>query len=553
MKLTRFKIGFLGLTVLALTGCQAPKTSLSNTDNKGLMVHNQNVHIIENTRLSTVDISKVASFRMLTSSTEGLFRLGKNGHVNLGLAESYKISHAGKQYIFKLRPNARWSNGEPITAQDFVYSWRRTVSPRTHSVNANIFDGIKNAAAIRENRLPVSRLGVTATAKKTLKITLDHPIYYFTRLLAYPLFAPQHPKTVATYGKQYGQSAAHQLYSGPFKLVKWHHNANSRTLEPNPYYWDRRHVYLHSLTFTCSKSPQQNLAQFRAGKVAEIQLIGDQIPKNEGDTDYVVRPFALMRFISYNFNTADKTIRKLIHIRAARLAITHAIDRNDLIDHGIKTASLAPRGFVPAGLTNNNRTNADFTDQNKYPGFVRDNRPKARQEWLQAKKILGKKDVTINLSTPNDPTSLAAAQNLQKQLQDTLPGLMVKVVSYQSDNTANVGLSGHYQLLLTGWGADYPDPLAFFQIMTTNSQYNFGHWHNEYYDKLVSEVTEYRSDNPETRWQQMIRTEGLLMKEQPVVPLYQQANSYLTNPRLNGVVYNVSGVPSDYKSAYLVK
>ncbi|KRK48652.1 hypothetical protein [Secundilactobacillus kimchicus] len=89
--------------------------------------------------------------------------------------------------------------------------------------------------------------------------------------------------------------------------------------------------------------------------------------------------------------------------------------------------------------------------------------------------------------------------------------------------------------------------------MTTNSQYNFGHWHNEYYDKLVSEVTEYRTDNPETRWQQMVRAENLLMKDQPVVPLYQQANSYLTNPRLNGVVYNVSGVPTDYKSAYLVK
>ncbi|WP_282801486.1 ABC transporter substrate-binding protein [Secundilactobacillus kimchicus] len=150
------------------------------------MVHNQNVHIIENTRLSTVDISKVASFRMLTSSTEGLFRLGKNGHVALGLAESYKVSHAGTQYVFKLRPNARWSNSEPINAQDFVYSWRRTVTPSTHSVNANMFDGIKNAAAIREKRLPANQLGVKATAKKTLKITLDHLIYYFTRLLAYP-------------------------------------------------------------------------------------------------------------------------------------------------------------------------------------------------------------------------------------------------------------------------------------------------------------------------------------------------------------------------------
>ncbi len=213
---TTFKLISVMLATLFLSGCQQSLSNSKQTsDNKGVMSRNQNVTVVEQTRLNTVDISKVNSFNKLRSSTEGLFRLGNNGRVNNGLAQSYHISKDAKTYTFKLRNNARWSNGQPITATDFVYSWQRSVNPQTKSVNANLFDGIKNADKIRKGELPASRLGVKALSTHNLQVKLNHPMVYFESLLAYPLFAPQHRATVQRYGSQYGASADQQIYSGP--------------------------------------------------------------------------------------------------------------------------------------------------------------------------------------------------------------------------------------------------------------------------------------------------------------------------------------------------
>ncbi|WP_054759323.1 ABC transporter substrate-binding protein [Secundilactobacillus collinoides] len=202
-------LGLLGLTLLTLAGCSQASRSATKSDNKGVMLHDQNVTIVQQTPLNTVDISKVTSFSKLRSSTEGLFRQGKNGHLVAGLASKTSVSHNDTVYDFTLRKNARWSNGQPITASDFVYSWKRTIAKSTHSVNANLFAGIKNATKIRRGELPASKLGVVAISAHHLRVTLDHPIAYFKTLLAYPLFAPQSKTEVQKYGKQYGKKSQH--------------------------------------------------------------------------------------------------------------------------------------------------------------------------------------------------------------------------------------------------------------------------------------------------------------------------------------------------------
>ncbi|WP_203651817.1 peptide ABC transporter substrate-binding protein [Secundilactobacillus yichangensis] len=542
------------LAALFLSGCQQ---SLSNakqaSDSKGIMSRNQDVTVVEQTRLNTVDISKVNSFNKLRSSTEGLFRLGNNGRVNNGLAQSYRISKNAKTYTFKLRKNARWSNGQPITASDFVYSWCRSVRPQTRSVNSNLFDGIKNAEKIRKGELPADRLGVTALSNHELRVTLDHPMVYFETLLAYPLFAPQHQATVQRYGTQYGTSANKQIYSGPFKLVKWHANSASRTLVPNPFYWDKSHVYLKRLTIVTSKSPSQDLKDYHNGKVAEIQLIGKQIPENKNNRDYVVRPFSLMRIIDYNFTTDSTGNKKLINNRNARLAISHAISRRRLINSALQNASLAPKGFVTAGLSKNNLNHSDFANQQEASSYVKGNATAATHEWAAAKQQLHVKSATLTLATPNDAISIRVAKNLKSQLENRLQGLTVHVISLDSTRLASRVSREHFDLLLTGWGADYPDPLSFLQSMTSNSRHNYGHWHDAKYDQLVNTISNNQSTNNQLRWEQMLSAEKRLTEQQGVTPLYQQADSFLTNPKLNGVVHNISGVVEDYKSAYWVK
>ncbi len=546
-------LGLLGLTLLTLTGCNQASPSATKSDNKGVMLHDQNVTIVQQTPLNTVDISKVTSFAKLRSSTEGLFRQGKNGHLVAGLASKTSVSHNDTVYDFTLRKNARWSNGQPITASDFVYSWKRTIAKSTHSVNANLFAGIKNATKIRRGELPASKLGVVAVSAHHLRVTLDHPIAYFKTLLAYPLFAPQSKTEVQKYGKQYGKKANTQLYSGPFKLVKWRSNCKTRVLKPNPYYWDKKHVYLHSLTITTATSLKTDLKRYRAGKLDEVQLFDNQITENKHQPDYVVRPFSSMRFISYNFKTANKAANQLINNQDARLAISHAIDRKTLIDNALKNTSLAPKGLVTAGLSKNVKTKADFADQQSAQSTVTGNTALAKKEWRKAQKTLNLSRYSLTLTVGNDWASKRVATNIKHQLETKLNHFDVKIKTVRTTTANQLALNGQYQLLLTSWGADYPDPLSFLQIMTANSRFNYGNWRNSDYNKLVIKISNNPTGNLQNRWQQMRDAEKLLMTNQAVTPLYQQADAYLSNPKLNGVVYNISGVVADYKGAYLVK
>lgn len=534
-------LGVLGLTLLVLTGCHPSTQSATKSDNKGVMLHNQNVTIVQQTPLDTVDISKVTSFSKLRSSTEGLFRQGKNGHLVAGLASKTQVSHNSTVYDFTIRQNARWSNGQPITAQDFVYSWKRTIAKSTHSVNANLFAGIKNATAIRHGQLPASKLGVTAVSAHHLRVTLDHPIAYFKTLLAYPLFAPQSKTEVQKYGAQYGKRASTQLYSGPFKLVKWRSNCKTRVLAPNPYYWDKRHVYLHRLTITTATSLKTDLKNYRAGKLDEVQLFDNQITENKNQPDYLVRPFSSMRFISYNFKTKNKTANQLINNQDARLAISHAINRKALINNALKNASLAPKGLVTAGLSKNVKTKADFADQQAAQGTVKGNTVLAKKEWQQAQQTLHLSHYNLTLTVANDWASKRVATNIKHQLETKLNHFDVKIRTVRTSTANRLALNGQYQLLLSSWGADYPDPLSFLQIMTANSRFNYGSWQNKTYNNLIIKISNNPTGNQVKRWQEMLAAEKLLMTNQAVTPLYQQADSYLSNPKLNGVVYILVG------------
>ena len=233
-----------------------------------------------------------------------------------------------------------------------------------------------------------------------------------------------------------------------------------------------------------------------------------------------------MRIIAYNFNTTNTANKKLINNRNARLAISHAISRRKLINNALQNASLPPKGFVTAGLSKNNLNHSDFANQQEAASFVKGNPKLAVREWTAAKRQLHRKEATLTLAVSNDAISVRVAKNVKAQLENRLPGLTVHIISSDSGRLTNRVSHGKFDLLLTGWGADYPDPLSFLQAMTSNSQ---------------------------LRWEQMLAAEKRLTEQQGVTPLYQQADSFLTNPKLNGVVHNISGVVEDYKSAYWVK
>lgn len=230
----------------------------------------QVLHWSEPTELMTNDPAQATdtlSFTMLQNTQEGIYRAADKGtKVDLALAKKVSVSADGKTYQVTLR-NAKWSNGQAITAQDFVYGWQRVLDPKSKSQDAFYMYGVKNAQGVNEGKKPLSALGIKANGKSKLTITLSQPVSYFKQLLAWPLFYPQNKAAVTKYGKKYGTSSATQVYSGPFKLAKWDGTSDSWQLVKNNSYWDKRKVKLTTITDQVVKQSNTGLDLFRTGKI----------------------------------------------------------------------------------------------------------------------------------------------------------------------------------------------------------------------------------------------------------------------------------------------
>src|SRR5699024_4254345 len=234
------------------------------------------------------------------------YRLGKNGKVTPGLAQSVKKSADGLTYTFTLR-DAKWSNSDSITAQDFVYSWRRTVTPSTKSEYAYLFDGIKNADAINQGKMDPDQIGITAPDTKTVVITLEKPIPYFKVLMAYPLFGPQNQKVIEKYGKKYATNSKYMVYSGPFKITGWKGTNNTWQFVKNDQYWDADKVKLDKISYTVVSNSQTSLDLYQNGKLDLSQLSQEQVPTYQDDKEYTQYPYSYVSYLSYNFASKDET------------------------------------------------------------------------------------------------------------------------------------------------------------------------------------------------------------------------------------------------------
>ena len=208
--------------------------------------------------LVTMDPSKFTdqySAEELNNSMEGLVRIGKDNKIEPGIATSWHQSKDGKKWTFNLRKNAKWANGAKVTAKDFVYSWRRTVNPKTGSEYAYLFSGIKNADQANQGKASVNSLGVKAQGDYKLVVNLDHRIPYFKLLMGFPLFFPENQAFVEKAGSKFGSSSKYALANGPYVQKGWTGTNLSWRLVKNKRYWDKKKVKLDTINFSVQKSP----------------------------------------------------------------------------------------------------------------------------------------------------------------------------------------------------------------------------------------------------------------------------------------------------------
>ncbi|MBF0737271.1 peptide ABC transporter substrate-binding protein [Staphylococcus arlettae] len=495
--------------------------------------------------LDTAMVTDTVSFDIFNQVYEGLYSLNDKDEAIPGVAKELpKESNGGKTLTIKLRKDAKWSNGDKVTAHDFVYSWQRALKPDTAAEYAYIMYDIKNAEEVNLGKKDVDELGVKAVDDYTLKVELTKPIPYINELFAFGIFMPQNEKAVKKYGEQYGTTAEKSVYNGPFKVKNWKVE-DKIELEKNKDYWDSKKVHLDRVNYKVLKDQQAGAALYDTSSVDDAIITADQVEKYEGNEGLQKRLLASTFFIKMNQKEVPEFKNKDM-----RLAIAKSINKEAFVNSVKNDGSEAMDGFT-SKLTAKTPNGKDFADVIDSP--LAFNAQEAQKHYDKAKKELGIKNFTFTMITDDGADKKIAAEFIKAQVEKNLPGATMKIQQVPFKQRVNRELSENYETSLSGWGPDYPDPLTFLSIMTTgNSQNNTG-WSSKEYDQLVKDANGKLLKKPEERNAAMIEAENLLLKDAPVAPIYQKGEAHLTNPQVKGLVYHQIGGDTSLKNVKIDK
>lgn len=501
--------------------------------------------------LDTIDISKSTGFGQTGNVFESFYRLGKNGKPTAGLAKTGTVSEDGKTWTFKIR-DSKWSNGDPIVAQDFVYSWRRSLNPKTASPYAYLFSGVKNADAIIAGKKSPNALGISAPDKKTVVVKLNRPIAYFRVLMAYPLFGPQNEKVVKKYGNRYATEAQYQVYSGPFKIKGWNGTNDTWSFVKNNDYWDKKVVKLNKIHYQVVKSNNTGYQMYQQGKLDLTPLSSEQVKNLKSNNDFTQYPYSLVRFLLYNFKDKNAVNRKALNNKNIRLALSLSIDRDIVTKKVLGNGSTLPTGFVANDLASNPKTGIDFAKEQSVNNTVDYNSALAKKYWKKGLQEIGQKNLTFDVLSSNDEAdSDQLTQYLQSQWTKELKGLKINITNIPEKSSDSRAQQGNFDIYLSHWGGDFNDPMTFMQIPMTGTSYNYGKWSNSTYDNLVKKAGNEDANNPEKRWNDLVKAAKIVNGNQAITPIYQQTTAYLQNKRVHGLIHNTAGTQWSYKYAYV--
>lgn len=495
--------------------------------------------------LDTALVTDTVSFDVFNQIYEGLYTLDKNDKAQPGVAkEMPKKSNGGKTLTIKLRKDAKWSNGDPVTAQNFEYAWKRVVNPKTASEYAYIMYDLKNAEAINTGKKNIDELGVKAVNDHTLKVELNKPIPYISELLAFATFMPQNEKVVNKYGEQYGTTAEKSIYNGPFKVEDWKVEDKIQLVK-NKDYWDKKKVHLDRVNYKVLKDQQAGASLYDTGSVDDTLITADQVDKYEGNPGLKKRLLASTFYVKLNRDNVPEFKNKDL-----RLAISQAIDKEGYVNAVKNNGSSATDGFT-SKYTAKSPDGKDFTESIQSP--LSYNPKAAKKHYDKAKKELGINNLTFTMNTEDTADAKISAEYIKAQVEKNLPGVTMKIKQLPFKQRINQEHSETFEASLSGWGPDYPDPLTFLSIMTTGNASNNTGWGNKEYDKLIKDANGKLLQKPDERQAAMKKAEEIMLQEAPVAPIYQKGEAHLTNLQVKGLYYHQIGGDTSLKEVRINK
>ena len=480
------------------------------------------------------------SFRILGHVMEGLLRYNADNELVGGMAQSWEIGDLAA--TFRLRPDARWSDGTPVTAHDFVFSWRKVVDPTNASQYAFILYGIENAEAINRGELPVDALGAIAVDDRTLEVRLARPVPYFDKLTAFATYNPINEAFYHATDGRYGADAHELLYNGPFVIASWVHGASIR-LEKNPDYWDAQRIKLRTIDHAyITPDANATLNLFKDGKVALAGLNAENLD-DALQQRWKINRFADGSVYFIEFNHRPERLTHNYHLRKAMQAVN---DPAELVYKVIKLPGNLPgESLFPVWLKG---AQSYFRQEYPMPRHTPDE-AEGRRHLALALAELGLATLPpLVMLTGDSPVANKLSEYYQNVFKQKL-GIDVKIDRQIFKQRLAKMTSGEFDLVMAGWGPDYDDAMTFADLFASWNENNRGRYENAALDEAVDIARS--STDATVRMAAMAEVQRILHDDAVILVNYERGSVYVADPRVKGLVRRTVGTDPDYTNAWI--
>ena len=558
MKKSILAVALAAAMVVGMVGCGGSSSkpeSSTGSDAAAVAGSGSDLNVMMETPVQSLDpqlATDGTSFEVIADFTDGLMQMDKDGQPIPAIAESYEVSEDGLTYTFHLR-DAKWSNGTPVTAADFVFAWQRAVDPNVASEYSYMMSDIgqiKNADEIIGGAKDKSELGVTAVDDKTLKVELVAPVSYFLSLMYFPTFYPVNEEFYKSVGDSFATSPDTVLSNGAFVLDDYQPAATAFHLTKNEDYWDAGRVKLAGLNYQVIQDSQQALMNYQTGALDTTLINGDQVDQVQGDEAFQAIGAGYLWYVSPNISK----VKELANLNI-RMALTMAINREAITKDVLKDGSAPTYTAVPMDFATG-PDGTDFSaDQTKYADVCAFDADKAAEYWAKGLEELGIKELKLEMVVDDDDAPKKVAQVLKEQWETTLPGFTVTLKTEPKKQRVNDLENYNYQLGLTRWGPDYADPMTYLGMWLTekdpeHKHNNYGRWSNAEYDEIIKDCTTGKlSTDPQARRNALYDAEKIVMNDAAIFPLYTQCNAEMISPSVTGIEFHPVALNRVFKNA----
>ncbi|MFJ7638052.1 peptide ABC transporter substrate-binding protein [Peribacillus sp. NPDC097206] len=537
MKKSKFSVLSLFLAmILVLAACNGGSKETSNekeegtnksTEPKVLNLNNSS----EPGSLHPAKAQGTHDSWILNHTFEGLTKKTEEGEIVPAVAESWETSEDGKTLTFKLKDGLKWSNGDPITANDFEYAWKYALNPDTAADYAYQLYYLKGGEAYNAKKGKEEDVGVKATDDLTLEVTLEEPTPYFLDLTSFYAFFPINKK-VQEENPEWAQEGETHVSNGPFKLTEWKHKESIK-IEKNENYYDKDQVKLDAVNFALIEDENTAWQMYENGELdlaypLPVDKQGQLV--NSGDKEFQNGPELAVYY--YNLNTKVKPFNNI----KVRKALSMAIDRKMITDNVTQGGQQPAYGIVPPGIPD---ATGDFQENtgNLFEENV-DEAKKLLKEGLAEEGMKKMPDFSILFNTLDAHKKIAEA--VQEMWRKNL-GVEVKLENAEFQVKLDREKAGDFQISRAGWVGDYVDPMT-FMLWETDGAYNDADWSNKEYDKYLKESK--TALKPEDRMPILHKAEKVLIDEMPIIPIYFYTKPYMVKSNVTGIYAPINEYPN---------